>query len=83
MPQIKIISSSGPASIAYTIATPTSENAQTIDPTLPIVLFLHPMYLGQATFHCTHPNFLPENTSDDISSPVRQCKIETVQPHRL
>ncbi|KAF4618668.1 hypothetical protein D9613_010124 [Agrocybe pediades] len=51
MPQVKITSSSGPAVINYTISTPNAENAQSIDPTLPIILFLHPVYIGHVIFH--------------------------------
>ncbi|KAF8965052.1 Alpha/Beta hydrolase protein [Flammula alnicola] len=51
MPQVKIHSQAGSALINYTIATPTSENAESIDPSLPTVLLLHPIYVSQVIFH--------------------------------
>ncbi|KAK0480665.1 alpha/beta-hydrolase [Armillaria novae-zelandiae] len=46
MPSIKVKSSSGSLTYNYAISTPTSPNAKSIDPTLPTVLFLHPVYIG-------------------------------------
>ncbi|KAK0458841.1 alpha/beta-hydrolase [Desarmillaria tabescens] len=46
MPSIKVKSNSGSLTYNYTISTPTSPNAKSIDPTLPTVLFLHPVYIG-------------------------------------
>ncbi|KAF8155557.1 Alpha/Beta hydrolase protein [Crassisporium funariophilum] len=50
MPHVKIKTPSGPVSVSYTISTPDSENAQAIDPTLPTVLFLHPIYIAHEVF---------------------------------
>lgn len=43
-------SSSGPLRMHYNIATPTNPSADAIDETLPTVLFLHAIYLGQQIF---------------------------------
>ncbi|PPQ69671.1 hypothetical protein CVT24_001204 [Panaeolus cyanescens] len=56
MPFIKIKSSSGPLDVHYTISTPTCENAQGIDPSLPTLLFLHPVYVGHIVFHYQFAN---------------------------
>lgn len=56
MPQVEIQSSSGPAVINYTISTPSSENANSIDPSIPTVLFLHPVYVAQVIFHFQFAN---------------------------
>ncbi|KAJ6517438.1 Alpha/Beta hydrolase protein [Mycena vitilis] len=37
--------------INYVISTPTQASAPAIDPALPTVLFLHPVYLGKVTYH--------------------------------
>ena len=42
----------GPQSFAYNISTPTSAHAESIDPKLPTVLFLHPVFIGQEAFVC-------------------------------
>ncbi|KAK0203678.1 alpha/beta-hydrolase [Desarmillaria ectypa] len=46
MSSIKVKSNSGSLTYHYAISTPTSPNAKSIDPTLPTVLFLHPVYIG-------------------------------------
>ncbi|KAF9475136.1 alpha/beta-hydrolase [Pholiota conissans] len=51
MPQVKIESPSGPALIHYTISTPKDKNADKIDPSLPTIIFLHPIYVSQIIFH--------------------------------
>ncbi|KAG7448491.1 alpha/beta-hydrolase [Guyanagaster necrorhizus] len=50
MPFVKVKSNSGGLTYNYTISTPTSSNAKSIDPTLPTVLFLHPVYIGVDIF---------------------------------
>ncbi|KAJ7634601.1 Alpha/Beta hydrolase protein [Roridomyces roridus] len=50
MPQIKIKSGSGSASIHYTISTPKNASAKSIDKTLPTVLFIHPVYIASELF---------------------------------
>lgn len=35
----------------YFISTPAETNATSIDPTLPTVLFLHPVYIASPIFH--------------------------------
>ncbi|KAJ7124665.1 Alpha/Beta hydrolase protein [Mycena crocata] len=51
MPHVSIISAGGPLSVAYTIATPNSPSAKAIDPALPTLVLLHPLYLGQMSLH--------------------------------
>ncbi|KAF7290836.1 AB hydrolase-1 domain-containing protein [Mycena indigotica] len=51
MQQVSINSIGGPLAVAYTIATPTSPSAKAINPSLPTVLLLHPLYLGQICLH--------------------------------
>ncbi|KAJ7050964.1 Alpha/Beta hydrolase protein [Mycena amicta] len=51
MPQVSIHSAGGHLDVAYTISTPTSPNAKTINPALPTILLLHPLFLGQASLH--------------------------------
>jgi len=42
----------GPQSFAYSISTPSCTEARSIDPNLPTVLFLHPVFIGQEAFAC-------------------------------
>ncbi|KAJ6505767.1 Alpha/Beta hydrolase protein [Mycena vitilis] len=35
----------------YVVSTPTQASAPAVDPALPTVLFLHPVYLGKITYH--------------------------------
>ncbi|KAJ6528259.1 Alpha/Beta hydrolase protein [Mycena vulgaris] len=51
MPHISITSTGGPLSVAYTISTPTNSSAKAIDPALPTVVLLHPLYVGQVSLH--------------------------------
>ncbi|KAJ7169362.1 Alpha/Beta hydrolase protein [Mycena crocata] len=51
MPHVSIVSAAGPLDVAYTIATPNSPSAKSIDTALPTVLLLHPLYLGQMSLH--------------------------------
>ncbi|KAJ7636480.1 Alpha/Beta hydrolase protein [Roridomyces roridus] len=51
MPRISIDSAGGPLSVEYTISTPKNVCAETIDSTLPTIIFLHPVHLSQAAFH--------------------------------
>lgn len=82
MRQINVKTPSGPASINYTISTPTSENASVIDPSLPTVLFLHPVYIGHIIFHrmlfFSTPFVHQRPPRNCISSPVRQSTREKV-----
>ncbi|KAF5365553.1 hypothetical protein D9757_010902 [Collybiopsis confluens] len=51
MPSVKIDKlPGGPITFSYTIATPSSNSAKKIDPRLPTVLFLHPVYVPQEVF---------------------------------
>ena len=54
MPSIKVKSCSGSLTYNYAISTPTSPNAKSIDPTLPTVLFLHPVYIGIDIFQSVY-----------------------------
>ncbi|KAI4516996.1 Alpha/Beta hydrolase protein [Schizophyllum commune] len=51
MPSVKIKAAAGSTTIYYTISTPTKTNAKAIDPKLPTLLFLHPVYVSQEAFH--------------------------------
>ncbi|KJA23107.1 hypothetical protein HYPSUDRAFT_138152 [Hypholoma sublateritium FD-334 SS-4] len=51
MRQVKIESSSGVALLSYTISTPKANDAETIDPSLPTIILLHPVYVSQHIFH--------------------------------
>ena len=53
MPSVKIKAAAGSTTIHYTISTPTKANAKAIDPKLPTLLFLHPVYVSQEAFHRT------------------------------
>lgn len=53
MPSVKIKAAAGSTTIYYTISTPTKTNAKAIDPKLPTLLFLHPVYVSQEAFHRT------------------------------
>ena len=52
MHQVKIESSSGEALLSYTISTPKVNDAERIDPALPTIIFLHPVYVSQHIFQC-------------------------------
>ncbi|KIY68819.1 alpha/beta-hydrolase [Cylindrobasidium torrendii FP15055 ss-10] len=51
MPTIKIKPTAGTLHVSYNISTPTNTNAKTIDPKLPTILFLHPVYIASELFH--------------------------------
>ena len=51
MPQVKVKTASGTVFFNYTISTPFSDSAGSIDPSLPTVLLLHPVYLSHVAFH--------------------------------
>ncbi|KAF8155558.1 Alpha/Beta hydrolase protein [Crassisporium funariophilum] len=78
MPHIKIETASGPVLVSYTISTPTSENAQAIDATLPTVLFLHPIYLGHELFHFQFRN--PQLRRFNLIGVDARCHGETIGP---
>jgi hypothetical protein len=42
----------GTVRFRYVISTPTEDSAETIVPGLPVVLFLHPVFIGQESFIC-------------------------------
>ncbi|KAJ7032002.1 Alpha/Beta hydrolase protein [Mycena alexandri] len=50
MPQVKIKSIAGSASIHYTISTPKNPNAKSIDKNLPTVILIHPVYIASDLF---------------------------------
>ncbi|KDR79966.1 hypothetical protein GALMADRAFT_242132 [Galerina marginata CBS 339.88] len=78
MPQVKIQSSSGPVLINYTISTPTSEDAQYIDPTLPTVILLHPVFIAHIVFHHQFAN--PNLRRFNLIGLDARCHGETVGP---
>ncbi|KAJ7773850.1 Alpha/Beta hydrolase protein [Mycena metata] len=51
MPDITLDTPTGTVVFNYTISTPTQTSASHIDPALPTILFLHPVYLGKVIFH--------------------------------
>ncbi|KIK50303.1 hypothetical protein GYMLUDRAFT_182934 [Collybiopsis luxurians FD-317 M1] len=51
MPHIQITSSTGTVNFKYTISTPSSAEAKSIDPTLPTLLFIHPVSTAEHIFH--------------------------------
>ncbi|KAF7375850.1 AB hydrolase-1 domain-containing protein [Mycena sanguinolenta] len=51
MPDILLNTPTGPVEFNYVISTPTQTSAPCIDPALPTVLFLHPVYLGKIIYH--------------------------------
>ncbi len=77
MPQINVKTPSGPASFNYTISTPSSENASAIDPSLPTVLFLHPVYMGHVIFHRMF--YFPESALPIVTNNLR-TKVQFASP---
>ncbi|KAF9010219.1 alpha/beta-hydrolase [Cyathus striatus] len=51
MPHIDVKTVTGTVSFHYTISTPVCESAQAIDPALPTIIFLHPVYLAQVIYY--------------------------------
>ncbi|KAJ7504787.1 Alpha/Beta hydrolase protein [Mycena galericulata] len=51
MPDVTLDTPTGSVVFNYIISTPTHTSAPRIDPALPTVLFLHPVYLGKIIFH--------------------------------
>ncbi|EIM92308.1 alpha/beta-hydrolase [Stereum hirsutum FP-91666 SS1] len=56
MPFVEISNSNGPARVNYTISTPTNPSAPSIDPSLPTLFFIHPVYIPQQIFHLQFSN---------------------------
>ncbi|KAJ7800387.1 Alpha/Beta hydrolase protein [Mycena olivaceomarginata] len=50
MPEVRIKSSAGSANIHYTLSTPSSPSAKSIDKNLPTVIFIHPVYIASELF---------------------------------
>ncbi|KAJ7623029.1 hypothetical protein DFH06DRAFT_1008921 [Mycena polygramma] len=51
MPTLPLSTPTGDLVFNYVISTPTQASAPAVDPALPTVLFLHPVYLGKITYH--------------------------------
>ncbi|KAJ7638158.1 Alpha/Beta hydrolase protein [Mycena rosella] len=51
MPDVTLETPTGTMVFDYVISTPTNTSALRIDPTLPTVLFLHPVYVGKIIYH--------------------------------
>ncbi|KAF8172410.1 Alpha/Beta hydrolase protein [Mycena galopus ATCC 62051] len=51
MPEILLNTPTGTVEFNFVISTPTQTSAPCIDPALPTVLFLHPVYLGKIIYH--------------------------------
>ncbi|KAJ7115621.1 Alpha/Beta hydrolase protein [Mycena crocata] len=51
MPDISLDTPTGTVLFNYVISTPTHASAPRIDPALPTVLFLHPVYVGKIIYH--------------------------------
>ncbi|KAF8635254.1 hypothetical protein AX15_000480 [Amanita polypyramis BW_CC] len=50
MPFVEIDGPDGPWNFCYTITTPTKLSAETVDPDLPTVVFIHSVYTSKETF---------------------------------
>ncbi|KAJ7084516.1 Alpha/Beta hydrolase protein [Mycena belliarum] len=51
MPDLKIKTPTGTIVFNYVISTPSKASASSINPALPTILFLHPVYLGKIIYH--------------------------------
>ncbi|KAF7368423.1 AB hydrolase-1 domain-containing protein [Mycena venus] len=51
MPEVTLDTPTGTVQFNYVISTPTHTSTSAIDPALPTVLFLHPVYLGKIIYH--------------------------------
>lgn len=51
MPEVTLKTPTGRVEFSYVISTPTQASAPSIDPALPTVLFLHPVYVGKIIYH--------------------------------
>ncbi|KAJ7923322.1 Alpha/Beta hydrolase protein [Mycena leptocephala] len=51
MPDVALDTPTGTVVFNYIISTPTQTSAPCVDPALPTVLFLHPVYLGKIIYH--------------------------------
>ncbi|KAJ6552572.1 Alpha/Beta hydrolase protein [Mycena vulgaris] len=51
MPDVTLETPTGTIVFNYVISTPTQASAHQIDPALPTVLFLHPVYVGKIIYH--------------------------------
>jgi len=51
MSKVSLKTSGGDIAFRYNICTPLSSAATRIDPSLPTILFLHPVYLASEVFH--------------------------------
>ncbi|KAF7354186.1 AB hydrolase-1 domain-containing protein [Mycena venus] len=51
MPEVTLDTPTGIVRFNYVISTPTVASAPSIDPAIPTVLFLHPVYLGKIIYH--------------------------------
>ncbi|KAJ7478181.1 Alpha/Beta hydrolase protein [Mycena latifolia] len=51
MPDVTLQTPTGTVVFNYVIATPTQAYAPNIDPALPTILFLHPVYVGKIIYH--------------------------------
>ncbi|KAL7417544.1 Alpha/Beta hydrolase protein [Mrakia frigida] len=67
MPKVEINPSSGPLTVFYTISTPENANATEINPSLPTILFLHPVFC---------PSEIWEGQFQD--SELRRCNLVAI-----
>ena len=51
MSTVSLKTSGGEIAFRYNICTPSSSAATRVDPSLPTILFLHPVYLASEVFH--------------------------------
>ncbi|KAJ7615314.1 Alpha/Beta hydrolase protein [Roridomyces roridus] len=52
MPTVTLDTPTGTVTFSYLISTPAFSDAPCIDPALPTVVFLHPVYIGKIMYHC-------------------------------
>jgi pimeloyl-ACP methyl ester carboxylesterase len=85
MPHARIKTSVGPVNLYYTISTPATANAKSIDKSLPTVIFLHPAFVAQEVFHCTwaaegttHRLFSPRHTGQFADPQLRRFNLIAV-----
>ncbi|KAK1219934.1 hypothetical protein PQX77_017328 [Marasmius sp. AFHP31] len=69
---------SGIIRYSYTISTPSCSNAEAISPGLPTILFFHPVYCIQATFHSQFSD--PRLRRFNLVSVSLRGHIETTKP---
>jgi len=65
MPKVEINPSSGPLTVFYTISTPEDPNATEINPALPTILFLHPVFCPSEIWEGESSFFFSSSTYEE------------------